>query len=99
MIAINTSTDSMLQFAMADCYAAVRAMPENPKAPQYLEEARQCQAELLRRDTVRSMRRDSRMVKDPLQYDIATRRHVRTTSDYIRKVCKSAQVSRGIWQC
>lgn len=42
-------SDAELSFTIADCQAALRAMPDNPKAGYYMDEIHYATAELARR--------------------------------------------------
>jgi hypothetical protein len=44
-----TRSEAELRFVIADCQAALRAMPDNPKAGWYLDEINYCADELARR--------------------------------------------------
>jgi hypothetical protein len=45
-----TRSEAELRFTIADCQAALRAMPDNPKAGYYLDEINYCADELARRN-------------------------------------------------
>lgn len=40
-----------LEYIIADCQAAIDAMPDNPKAGQYADEIHYCRAEIARRQS------------------------------------------------
>lgn len=75
---VKYQTDAHLAWNITDTREAISANPDNPKVDQYLAEMRACQKEQRRRDTLRHMRKELRLIVDPLvKYGIRVRRHYR----------------------
>lgn len=60
--------DEQLEYMIKDCSEAIQANPLGVKTEQYLKLARDCQAELNRRYSVRKERSDSRLSDNVLDY-------------------------------
>ena len=72
-------TDAELNFNRTDAIEAVSANPLNPKVRQYLDEIEQIDAELRRREVIRSARRTLRRASDVLAYPVRGRWRERAT--------------------
>lgn len=73
MTRIDNKTDSQLAYIIKDCRDAVRAMPENIKAIEYLTLANKAEQELNRRRKLRSWQEDLRRPIDRLNVPIRSR--------------------------
>lgn len=61
-------TDEQLKFIIQDCGACLIANPLGHKSEHYLALARQCQNELNRRERLRGLRHDVKMITDPYMH-------------------------------
>lgn len=74
MTRIDNKTDQQLAFIVKDCREAVRAMPENVKAIEYLTLATKAERELTRRRELRKLREDLRIPVDRLNLSLKYRK-------------------------
>lgn len=75
MTRVDNKTDQQLAFIVKDCREAVRAMPENVKAIEYITLANKAENELNRRRRLRQLREDLRRPVDRLNLSLKYRRH------------------------
>jgi hypothetical protein len=75
---LTKKADDSLEFIVKDCREAVSAMPENPRAVEYLQAASEAERILVSRNRLRGIRERSRgCLFDPLTVPIRQRRFVK----------------------
>lgn len=82
---LKNKPDEALFFIARDCLSAVSAMPENPKAREYLDTADACRDLLRQRSNLRILREALLYAPDPLTIDVRYRRHLSVSEYHITR--------------